>query len=147
MACTVKVEYLRFFFENMIYINHLQILLDYNFEENVYHLLPFYITYTAFVPLHAKFAVTVNRIGIRYRCLNDNIQRYVSKGEKMIYQFRYMKNIFMGFVVFFCWSFAANKNGDFDQVEGVIHRFIRIYDSLGKVLQCESRCYFTLFII
>lgn len=50
-------------------------------EHNVYYMIPFYITYLAFVPLHAKFSITVYRIGLRYRYLNNIISRYASAGE------------------------------------------------------------------
>lgn len=44
-----------------------------NFNLNVYFLIPFYTMYTSFVPLHAKFATTIYRIGLRYRALNNII--------------------------------------------------------------------------
>lgn len=46
-------------------------------------MIPFYILYTAFVPMHANFAVTIYRIGLRYRCLNNIISDYATAGEMM----------------------------------------------------------------
>lgn len=54
---------------------------DYNFMINVYSLIPFYFMYCAFVPLHAKFYVTIYRIGLRYRKLNRIIKNYGAFGE------------------------------------------------------------------
>lgn len=52
-----------------------------NFYINVFSLIPFYCIYTAFVPLQAKFAVTIYRIGLRYRSLNRIISNYAISGE------------------------------------------------------------------
>lgn len=53
------------------------------FKENsidptVYAMIPFYMMYHAFVPLHAKFAVPMFRIGLRYRSLNTIIGAYAA---------------------------------------------------------------------
>ena len=55
--------------------------IEHDFDWNVYNLIPFYVMYTAFVPLHAKFAVTIYRIGQRYRSLNGIISTYAAAGK------------------------------------------------------------------
>lgn len=46
-------------------------------------------------------------------------------------------------LIFVIFSLAVNKHGgfqfDYYQIESVVHRLMRIYDSLGEVLQRESR--------
>lgn len=49
---------------------------EYSFDPIVYGMIPFYVMYHAFVPLHAKFAVPMFRIGLRYRSLNSIIGAY-----------------------------------------------------------------------
>lgn len=44
-----------------------------NFNSTQYYLIPFYMMYSSFVPLHAKFASTLYRVGLRYRSLNKII--------------------------------------------------------------------------
>lgn len=55
-----------------------------NFYVNVYSLLPFYCIHISFVPLHAKFGVTIYRIGQRYRLLNKFIRNYAAAGKSTV---------------------------------------------------------------
>lgn len=114
------------------------------FKENsidptVYAMIPFYMMYHAFVPLHAKFAVPMFRIGLRYRSLNTIIGAYAAASVFEIPFINSSKHhiFFLRFVI------SANKFGyfrsDYKQTEDVIYRFKRIYDSLATVLDCLSR--------
>lgn len=125
---------------------------EHDFDSNVYYLIPFYVMYTAFVPLHAKFAVTIYRIGQRYRSLNGIISTFAATGKFItstelircfsvwfpetvsVYPFSMNFDLFL--------SVTVQKHGyfrsDYKQSDDVVHRFMRIYDSLGKALNCES---------
>lgn len=104
--------------------------------------------YTAFVPLHAKFAVTIYRIAQRYRSLNGIISTYAAAGKFITRNLSLSRcardsvciSLSINFDLFF--SVTANKHGyfrsDYKQPDDIVHRFMRIYDSLGKALNCES---------
>lgn len=119
---------------------------EYHFDPVVYCMIPFYVMYIAFVPLHAKFALAMYRIGLRYRSLNNIIDVYAAASEFLMPFINSSLDItsFSFFLVF-----SANKNGyfrsDFKQAENVIYRFKRIYDALGKVLDCLSRYFVETF--
>lgn len=128
-----------------MYVNNhqflLPLLLDPDFDSNVYNFIPFYCMYTAFIPLHGKFAVTIFRIGQRYRCLNSIILNYAAAGQFIIVH--KLASICFAITIGISLSFTVNKYGyfrtDYQQADDVIHRFMRIYDSLGTVLECESQ--------
>lgn len=65
---------------------HSQFSTDCHAENNVYRLIPFYLTFTAFVPLHAKFSITIYRIALRYRCLNNIIRSFTLAGPTNVCQ-------------------------------------------------------------
>lgn len=51
--------------------------------------------YTAFVPLHAKFAMTIYRIGQRYRSLNNIISTYAAAGKVYLMLINFVQKILM----------------------------------------------------
>lgn len=115
------------------------VLAEKYFDPSVCCMIPFYLLYTSFVPMHAKFATTLYRIGLRYRCLNKVITAYAAPGEcEGIIAY----TIWILFSCF-CSVYAACKNGFFKcshrQAEVTFLRLKQIYDSLGTVLQYVSR--------
>lgn len=118
---------------------------EYHFDPVVYCIIPFYVMYIAFVPLHAKFALAMYRIGLRYRSLNNIIGAYAAASEFLMPFIN--SSLDIKSVRYF--GFPANKNGyfrsDYKQAENVIYRFKRIYDALGKVLDCLSRYFVDTF--
>lgn len=44
-------------------------------------MIPFYIMYASYVPIHGKLTTTIYRIGLRYRKLNDIICTYIAAGR------------------------------------------------------------------
>lgn len=49
-------------------------------------MIPFYITYTAIFPIHAKFSITIYRVGLRYRYLNRIIRDYTTACKISLFQ-------------------------------------------------------------
>lgn len=63
-------------------------LAEQNRTSNVCYFIPFYVLYTAFVPIHAQLSVTIYRIGLRYQTLNNIISDYAGAGEvKTLFNF------------------------------------------------------------
>lgn len=135
---------LRYFLFSLNFFSVFHFLTDYNAESNVYRLIPFYLTFTAFVPLHAKFAITIYRIALRYRCLNNIIRSFTLVGS-INFGLNFDHLVFKIYTL--QYHFAVNKHGyfqpDFNEAECIIRRFMEIYDSLGRVLQYEARYFFS----
>lgn len=86
---------------------------EYHFDPVVYCMIPFYVMYIAFVPLHAKFALAMYRIGLRYRSLNNIIDVYAAASEFLMP----FINSSLDITSFsFFWYFQQIRMAIFDQI-------------------------------